>query len=88
LSMKLVGETDAASLLAEVEHVATGHRDPLDLLPQLWAAVAALAAKDVPGEHSLCGRTSGTAVGLPHAKARCSRLPTRPRKLVARAVVA
>ena len=88
VGVQLVVETDAASLLAEVEQVATSHGDPLDCLPELWATVAALAAGDVPGEAFAVRADQRDGYGLPHVRARCSRPSTRPRKLVTRAAVA
>src|SRR5439155_1953967 len=47
----LVGEADAAPLLVEVDDdAAAGHRDLLERLAELVAAVAALGAEDVAGQ--------------------------------------
>ena len=50
VGIELGVETDTAPLLTQVEQEAAGLGDPLDRLPQLRPAVAALGPEDVAGE--------------------------------------
>jgi hypothetical protein len=50
IGVELLVQSDAASLLAQVQHVPAALGDPLDRLAQLRPAVAPLAAEHVPGE--------------------------------------